>query len=71
MPACTGGGGVYASMHWAGGVSQDALGREGVSAQGGGVSPQGGVLPGGCLPPTAPSLPGKHPHPCGQNDRQV
>ena len=64
IPSCTGQGGVYPSMHWAGGVSS-----WGVSAQGGylprgclpgdvcwgvvcpgGVSAQGGVCWGGCLP---------------------
>ena len=54
IPACTGQGGVYPSMYWAGMcVSQHALGR-GVSAQG--VSAQGECLPKGvsawgvCLP---------------------
>ena len=36
-----GGGGMYPSMHWAGGVSQQTLGR--------GVCPRG-CLPRGCLP---------------------
>ena len=63
IPAYTGQGVcLYPSMHWAGGVSQHALGRErgvslgvgGVSAWEGvclGVSAQGGYLPGGmCIP---------------------
>ena len=46
---CSSCGGVYPSMHWAGGcVSQHALGR-GVCL--GGVCP-GGCLPRGCLPRT-------------------
>ena len=64
IPSCTGQGGVYPSMHWAGGcVSQHALGKgvcipactgQGSVCPGGclprGVSAQGGVCPGGCLP---------------------
>ena len=52
IPACTGQGGVYPSMHWAEGcVSQHALER-GVSARGGGLSAHGGrgCLSSGCLP---------------------
>ena len=58
IPACTGQE-VYPSMHWTGGVCQHALGRGCMPActgQGvcipwaGGMSAQGDVCPGGCLP---------------------
>ena len=51
-------------------VSQHALCR-GVSAQGGGVSNQGGYLPGGRLPGGVSAQGGgRLPH-CEQNDTQV
>ena len=51
---------AYPSMHWAGGVSQHALGR--------GVSVQGGCLPREVSQHALGQTP---PSPCEQNDRQV